>query len=109
MVRSTRMRALRWLFVLFLPLALDAAPPFAPSAIEAFESMEEEVQPARQRRGLRRAVVTGLASVPHERLARLVRRPQTVDPAPVAPTAPAGRVRKLPPSTSDSASAPEDQ
>jgi hypothetical protein len=103
------MRALRWLFVLFLPVALDAAPPFAPSATEAFEIMEEEGQPARQRRGLRRTATTGAASVPRESLARMVQRPQTAHPAPVAPTAPAGRVRKLPPSTSDSASAPEDQ
>lgn len=108
MVRSARMRVLRWLFVLFLPVALDVAPPFAPSAIEAFEIMEEEVQPARQRRGLRRVAATG-ASVPRESLVRMVHRRQTVHPAPGAPTAPARRVRKLPPSTSDSASAPEDQ
>lgn len=108
MVRWARMRALRWLVVLFLPVALDAAPPFAPNAIEAFEIMEEEVQPARQRRGLRRAAPTGVASVPRDSPGRMVHRLRTAHPAPVAPTPPAGGVRKLPPSTPDSASAPED-
>jgi hypothetical protein len=103
------MRVLRWLFVLSLSVALDAVPPFAANATESFESMEEEVQPGRQRRGLRRTATIGVASVPHEMPARMVRRPQTVHPAPVARTAPASRVRKLPPSTPDSASASEDQ
>jgi hypothetical protein len=102
------MRPLRWLFILFLSVALDAAPPFASHASEATEIMEEEAQPGRQRRGLRRAATTGVASVSHETQARMARRPQTAHPAPVARTAPAGRVRKLPPSTPDSASASED-
>jgi hypothetical protein len=100
------MRVLRWLFILFLSVAVDAVPPLVPNAVEAFESMEEEVQPGRQRRGLRRAAITGAAPVAHEARVRLARRPQSTHPA---PTAPAGRVRKLPPSTSDSASASEDQ
>jgi hypothetical protein len=101
------MPILRWVFVLFLSVAMDTAPPLAPSAAEAFESMEEEVQPGRHRRGLRRTATTDVVPATHEARARLIRRPQA-GPAPAAPTAPAGRVRKLPPSTSDSASAPED-
>jgi hypothetical protein len=100
------MRVLRWLFILFLSVAVDAVPPLVPNAVEAFESMEEEVQPGRQRRGLRRAATTGVAPVVHEARVRLVRRPEAKHPAPPAP---ANRVRKLPPSTSDSASASEDQ
>lgn len=102
------MRILRWLFVLFLSVSMDAVPPLVPSAAEAFENMEEEVQPGRHRRGLRRAAITDVAPATHEARAHMVRRPQT-RPAPAAPTTPAGRVRKLPPSTSDSASVPEDQ
>jgi hypothetical protein len=100
------MRVFRWLFILFLSVAVDAVPPLVPNAVEAFESMEEEVHPGRQRRGLRRAATTGVAPVAHEARARLVRRPEAKHPAPPAP---ASRVRKLPPSTSDSASASEDQ
>jgi hypothetical protein len=103
------MRVLRWVFVLFLSVALDAAPPLVSNAVEASESMEEEVRPGRHRRGLRRVPTTAAAPVPHEALARMVRRSQTVHPAPAAPTTLASRVRKLPPSATDSASVPEDQ
>jgi hypothetical protein len=103
------MRVLRWLLVLFLSVAMDAAPPLVPSVIEAYEGMEEEVQPGRHRRGLRRAATPDGARATQETPARMIRRPPSGNPAPTAPTASAGRVRKLPPSTSDSASAPEDQ
>lgn len=109
MVRCTGMRILRWLFVLFLAVGMDAVPPLVPNAVEASESAEEESRPGRHRRGLRRAETPGIAPVAHNTLARMVRRPPTVHPAPAAATAPASRVRKLPPSASDSASAPEDQ